>query len=100
MKLNPFRSNSNKQLMKELQELKVAIMKNSLIPRIRYQGFIIRDKKTKQVLGGRENPGFYVYLSEDTAKQQLKKIATHLHVEENYEIFPVDVIYAEERQEQ
>ena len=100
MKFNPFRNNTNKQLMKQLQELKAEIMKNSLLPRIRYQGFIIRDRKTKQALGGRENPGFYVYLSEDTAKQQLKKVATHLHLEEHYEIFPVDVVYTEERQEQ
>ena len=100
MKFNPFRNNTNKQLMKELQELKVAILKNSLIPRIRYQGFIIRDKKTKQALGGRENPGFYIYLNENIAQQQLKKVATHLQLEEHYEIFPVDVIYSEERQEQ
>jgi len=45
MKFNPLRNNTNKQLMKELQELKVAILKNSLIPRIRYQGFIIRDRE-------------------------------------------------------
>jgi len=84
--------------MRELQELKVAILKNSLIPRIRYQGFIIRDKKTKQAVGSKDVPGFYVYLNEDSVKQQFKKVAKNL--QENYEIFPVDVVYTEERQEQ
>lgn len=98
MKFNPFRNNKNKQLMKELQELKVAILKNSLIPRIRYQGFIIRDKKTKQAVGGKEIPGFYVYLNESSVKQQLKKMPTNL--QKNYETFPVDVVYNEERNEQ
>jgi hypothetical protein len=98
MKFNPFRNNTNKQVIKELQELKVAILKNSLIPRIRYQGFIIRDKETKQAVGSKDVPGFYVYLNEDSVKQQLKKVAKNL--QENYEIFPVDVIYTEERQEQ
>lgn len=98
MKFNPLRNNTNKQLMKELQELKVAILKNSLIPRIHYQGFIIRDRKTKQAVGSKDVPGFYVYLNEDSVKQQLKKVAKNL--QEDYEIFPVDVIYTEERQEQ
>lgn len=98
MKLNPFKNNKKNQLIKEIQELKVAITKNSLIPRIRYQGFIVRDKKTKQALGGKNIPGFFVYLDEESVKQQLTKVAKNL--QENYEIFPVDVIYTEERQEQ
>lgn len=98
MKLNPFKNNKKNQLIKEIQELKVAILKNSLIPRIRYQGFIVRDKKTKQALGGKNIPGFFVYLDEESVKQQLTKVAKNL--QENYEIFPVDVIYTEERQEQ
>jgi hypothetical protein len=98
MKLNPFKNNKKNQLIKEIQELKVAILKNSLIPRIRYQGFIVRDKKTKQALGGKNIPGFFVYLDEESVKQQLTKVAKNL--QKNYEIFPVDVIYTEERQEQ
>jgi hypothetical protein len=98
MKFNPFRNNSNKQLMKELQELKVAIMKNSLIPRIKYQGFIVRDRKTKQALGGKNISGFFVFLDEKLAQQQLDKIMKTS--KEDYEVFPVDVVYTEERQEQ
>ena len=97
MKLNSFRNNTNKQLMKELQELKIAILKNSLTPRIRYQGFIIRDKKTKQALGGKNISGFFIYLDKELAQQQLDK--TIKISKENYEIFPVDVIYSGEGQE-
>lgn len=98
MKFNPFRNNTNKQLMRELQELKLAILKNSLIPRIRYQGFIVRDKKTKQALGGKDLSGFFVYLDKEFAQQQLDKIMKTS--KEKYEVFPVDVVYTEERQEQ
>ena len=98
MKLNPTRNKTNKQLIKELQELKVEILKNSLIPRIRYQGFIVRDKKTKQALGSKNISGFFIYLDKELAQQQLDKIMKTS--KEKYEVFPVDVVYNEERQDQ
>ena len=98
MKFNPLRNSTNKQLMRELQEIKVAMLKNSLIPRIRYQGFIVIDKKTKQALGGKDLSGFFVYLDKEFAQQQLDKIMKAS--KENYEIFPIDVVYNEEGQEQ
>ena len=98
MKLNPFGNNKNKQLVKQLQELKAEIMRNSLIPRIRYQGFIVRDRKTKQALGGKNISGFFVYLDKELAQQQLDSIMKMS--KEKYEVFPVDVVYTEERQEQ
>ena len=94
MKLNPFRNNKNKQLIKELQEFKAEILKNILIPKIRYQGFIVIDKKTKQALGGKNISGFFVYLDKEIAQKQLEKLK--IEIKENYEVSSVNVIYGED----